>query len=373
MGMRRVMRLIPPIARRDDRIRTLEDERLRLRRQRDRERTTTAQLAADLSAAQRERDAARAHGAELEAQLKAELERVNARLAERTNGGRVSLFEKFNEAHRIRQRMALYGAREPARAVNSKVAGYEFARGHGLDVPAVLASYSAFREIDWSGLPDGFVIKTVEGSTSRGVVPVERVGDRYLDLLDSRSAPRTAADIVADLEAKRDHGLVSDRVIIEELLRSPYGDDRTIAPDLKLYCFYGEIGMIMIRDCRGSRDPRDFSFRFLDGKGGDLGAAMTGRPVDPTLRDPLHLDDLRDAGRRLSAAMSVPFVRLDFYERAHGVVFGETTLAPGGRHLLRSDVDTMLVGLWEDAEARLRRDLIAADALSLRIGRSKSP
>jgi hypothetical protein len=180
---------------------------------------------------------------------------------------------------------------------------------------------------------------------------LERHAEGYADLLDDTSAQYSRSELAARLEWWVNAGKVSSALIIEELLRSPYDDGHAAVPDIKLYCFYGTVGLIMTlrRTTRAALTCRFFA---LDGA--DLGAARLDRDHDPTLPEPIHLKHLVAAGETLSAALPEPFVRLDFYEQLDGIVFGEVSPVPGGKQMFRSDIDERLGSLWEDAEARLR-------------------
>ena len=255
----------------------------------------------------------------------------------------------------------------PVMEVNDKDAGYAFARSHGIAAPRQLATFERPGLIDWSELPDNFVIKTLRGTSSRGVLVLERVAGGYIDHMAGDHAVMSQADVIGYLDARVLTDQVSPELVIEEALPSPYGDGRKIVPDAKLYCFYGTVGMVMIA-ARSSRRAADLSFRYFDAAGTDLGDVRTGPRHDPSLPEPMHVAALVAAGALLSAALPEPFVRLDFYEQPDGIVFGETTLGPGGKQLMRSDVDQLLGAMWEDAEARLRAEAYAAQMRGPRFG-----
>lgn len=245
----------------------------------------------------------------------------------------------------------IHGERYPAMAINQKPAGYRFAESHGLCTPTRLAHYSKPDEIDWTQLPDSFAIKTAGGTSARGVLLLEGRPGGYVDLL-ADTEPLTPADIVADLSAKAEAGKISSELVVEELLRSPYPAHDGPPPDVKLYCFHGTVGLVMVID-RLSRKRLRHRYFWPDGT--DVGDdARVDATNDPAVPEPLHVKELVAAGETLSAALPEPCVRIDFYEQPDRIVFGEITLSPGGSQEFRADIDEHLGSLWEQAEARLR-------------------
>lgn len=360
MNLRSVARKFSPVARRDAAIAALEAEHARLRRELHDQRAQSAQAPVTSESPDVLPEATRT--------LPTDEAAPDPRPREPEDPpANPSWRYKLAEAARLRYLIKVSGARDPVWTVNDKISGYTFARSWGCDVPATIVECPDFSEIAWDDLPEAFVVKTVQGTASQGVVPLERRGDMVVDLLNVRRGPIRVADVVARLEAKHAAGNCSRDVVIEELLRSPFDQSR-LAPDLKVYCFYGEVGMIMIRDGGGSRHPKHFTVRYLDVDGTDLGDAKPGLTIDPDLPAPLHLDDVVAAGTRLSAAVPTPFVRIDFYERPDRVVFGEVTPSPGGNQNLRADLDLRFGQMWERAEARLRTEMISLKAFGVRYG-----
>lgn len=413
MGTHALLRRFPPIARRERVIAAVTAERDRLRRSR---RKLTRQLEDEKNSRSAERTKLEARLDDAEARLKdaqgrlkeaegrlvdakARLKDAEARLKDAEGrcaaavttlaaqevaaqkaldaqerrllrpADKPSFHVKLYEAARVR---AIGVERDlwlspPVMEVNDKDAGYAFARSHGIAAPRQLATFERPGLIDWSELPDNFVIKTLRGTSSRGVLVLERVTGGYIDHMAGDHAVMSQADVIGYLDARVLTDQVSPELVIEEALPSPYGDGRKIVPDAKLYCFYGTVGMVMMA-ARSSRRAADVSFRYFDAAGTDLGDARTGPRHDPSIPGPMHMAALVDAGALLSAALPEPFVRLDFYEQPDGIVFGETTLGPGGKQLMRSDVDQLLGAMWEDAEARLRAEAYTAKMRGPRFG-----
>lgn len=133
---------------------------------------------------------------------------------------------------------------------------------------------------------------------------LERRSEGYADLLDDTSAQYSTSEMAARLEHWVNAGKASNAHIIEELLRSPHDDGHAAVPDIKLYCFYGTVGLIMVLR-RTTRAV--LTCRFFAPDGADLGAARSDRDHDPTLLEPIHLKHLVAAGETLSATLPEPF------------------------------------------------------------------
>lgn len=287
--------------------------------------------------------------------LTADLTDVTDRLLEeQARQAHPSFRLKHSATQRIRSLTRdAYNTTYPIMSVNSKTAGYAFAESLGIPTPTRIADYQHPTNIDWSTLPDSFVIKTLNGTSARGVLVLQRYPGGYVDLLSEDPAVLTDEQIVADLARKADAGKVSAELVIEEPVRSPTGE----LLDMKLYCFYGTVGLVAVI----ARDARHrLRFRHFWPDGADAGDIRPDRQYDPAIPVPVHLKDLLSAGEKLSTALPEPFVRLDFYEQAEGIVFGEVTPSPGGDQIFRPDVDEHLGSLWEDAEARLRAEAVLA-------------
>lgn len=336
---RAIARRLPPIAWRDAKIARLSAQHARLNNRVTRQAVKIEGLTARLAARDR-------MNTKLQADLTAQREELARRL-------RPSFRVKYLADDRVRSLARdVHGAGHPIRSLDGKTSGYRFAEGYGIPTPTRIAQCQSSADIDWSELPDNFVIKTEHGTSARGVLVLKRGPDGYVDLL-AEDRTLTPDEIVADLDRKAAEDVVSRELVIEELIRSPSG----MLLDVKLYCFYGTVGLITViaRDTR-----RSLRFRHFWPDGTDAGDIRLDRQRDPDLPEPMHLTNLVAAGETLSAALPEPFVRLDFYERADGIVFGEITPRPGGKQIFRPDVDEHLGSLWENAEAKLRAEAVAA-------------
>lgn len=131
------------------------------------------------------------------------------------------------------------------------------------------------------------------------------------------------------------------------------------APDIKFYCFYGEIGAVL----EVSRHPEKayayfdhnldlVTFRNIQNAGFTNPSETS---VFRGLLDEAKLQIARDFSKRLP----VPFMRIDFFNTDHGLVFCEFSSAPGWSHDLTDEHDERLGTMYHAAEIRLMNDLLA--------------
>ncbi len=240
---------------------------------------------------------------------------------------------------------------DPLLHLEDKLEAYRVAASLGLAHPEVLARPGSVDDLDWAGLPETFVLKSVGGASARGVWPLERADGGYRHVLTGEVA--TPADIAARYHALLDQRRIRRQAFVEERLP---GEAGPVPIDWKLSCFDGEVVLLMGKDLRGSLRRRDWRFRFLGPDGADLGEVRDDVAIDPALPDPPHLEALVAAGERLSAALARPFVRLDFYDLPdRGVLFGEVTPHPGGEQRYRDDLDAALGAAWQRAARRVAK------------------
>ncbi|MFC8598265.1 ATP-grasp fold amidoligase family protein [Isoptericola sp. NPDC057191] len=215
---------------------------------------------------------------------------------------------------------------------------------------------------DLSSLPTRFVLKPVFGSTSMGVLLLERAADGFVDLTTGAVlAPEDVVDVqkkVADHFTKAHD---TAEFLVEELLVSPDGE---IPPqDVRFYAFQGEIGLILKEDhmhevTRAMYFGSDFSpLRDVRSKYGvHAGVAHMEEIVDAVV--PERAEELLSVARRISVAVPSPFARIDLLLATGGVYLGEITLYPGtfyygNRKLMSPGESERLGSLWESAERRL--------------------
>ncbi|WP_460748567.1 ATP-grasp fold amidoligase family protein [Myceligenerans cantabricum] len=277
--------------------------------------------------------------------------------------GRLASFREYLEAER---RVSEQGAEsqrteweraeeslDPRFALIQKLRGKALVQGLDVALPAIYRTWAAIGEIELSGLPEAFVLKSAGGATSHGVLPLRREGAAYRLISTDQVLGRE--DVVEHFRRKAAKGRTLAPYFAEEFLTGLSGSE--ILEDVKVYAFYGEIGQVLLRSVGSHGDATSVRYRYVDENGADLGAISRWRLVDPAVPIPGSLPEMVEIARRLSRAAGVPFVRVDLYETDRGVVFGEFTPRPGGQQDYVPDHDRKLGEMWERARLRLDADV----------------
>lgn len=239
------------------------------------------------------------------------------------------------------------------RILDRKLVTYELLDLLAVPHPDLYGVWPDIREVDLEALPDRFCLKAADGSTSQGVLLLERRSPgTYLEAL--RRSTMTADAIVELLRDEADRERVTRQVFAEAWIDAT---DREAAPyDWKAYSFYGEIGCILqMRRLPGQRSR----LKFYAPDGEDMGKVRDPERCDPTLPVSPHLARMVEMAERVSAALPMPFIRVDMFDGPDGPMVGEVTPTPGGQQLFRRDVDESLGLMWEAAERRLVDDMLA--------------
>jgi hypothetical protein len=99
--------------------------------------------------------------------------------------------------------------------------------------------------------------------------------------------------------------------------------------DLKVYTFYGEAPLVLLRRADRHGVGASVRFRVVDREGRDAVETYARKTVDKTLELPDAFDQARHVAERLSIPIRAPFMRIDLYAVRDRVIFGEATPRPG--------------------------------------------
>jgi hypothetical protein len=202
---------------------------------------------------------------------------------------------------------------------------------------AVVDDPDDLRRVD---LPSAYVVKPTHGSGAALVVSDAAPADASVPSepgswvyshvrparIDGDELVRLGRGWVAQLYGQGPnrewaYGRVPRRVIVEELL---VGADGGIPDDYKFFVFHGACAFIQVDSGRFGRRTQDFfdpTWTRLPLSGGPPWA-------DPTPAAPDRLVEMIDIAQRLGA--DTDFVRVDLYDIAGRIVFGELTSYPAG-------------------------------------------
>lgn len=248
----------------------------------------------------------------------------------------------------------------PARQIPRKLRNYRLAASHGVAVPQVLGVWAREADIDLSGLPETFVLKSDVGAGGNAVFPLRRVDtDRF--------AVIGAEEVLSGSQLR-------ERLVARPSAGGPFFAESflqqrvptvEIPDDVKIYANYGEVSMVMVRQMPVHANLDHARYRYTNARGEDLGEDIApGARIDSSIPLPEPLEDFVRVAEHLSKALAVPFIRVDIYDTVDGPVLGELTRAPGGRQRYRRDQDIAMGRVWD--RARWRLDLDVLDGRPLR-------
>ena len=288
-------------------------------------------------------------------QLRAENARVERELASGDQLTRPSFRARIHAERRLRALGVEMGVPSTSVIRHGKFYVYDLARSHGIDVPEQYAQWDDPADIAWDELPDLVVIKSAFSSTSRGVFPLQRNGPGWKIITHDRVM--TANELTTALADLVETGRARPPFAAEEFLDHD-GTGARLPIDVRVLSFYGEVPVVALRQTLEHGNAGTTLWRYVDRHGSDLLDEHPALVVDQTIPVPTALDELCESASRLSVAIRAPFSRIDMYAIGDRVVFGEVTPRPGGPQWFGPEVDLMLGDAWERAMTRLSRDLV---------------
>lgn len=186
-----------------------------------------------------------------------------------------------------------------------------------------LGVWDKFEDIDFSTLPDKFVLKCTHDS---GGLVICRDKKRLDINAAARKIKRCLKNNYFWLGREWPYKNVKPRIIAEQLLEENNDNStssETRINDYKIYAFNGTAKIMMVNQDRGSNTKADYfdeHFNYLDFTWGYSHSEK--KP-----QKPIHFELMVDLASRLS--QGIPEVRVDFYEVDGKVYFGELTFFDG--------------------------------------------
>ena len=181
----------------------------------------------------------------------------------------------------------------------------------------LLGSWDSFDDIDFSSLPNQFVLKTNHSGGNTGVVICQ---DKSLfDIKEARE--KLTSSMAFDIFPRYrewPYKNIRKKIFAEQFL----GEDIV---DYKFYCFNGDADCVLLCIDRQKGDPK---FYFFNREWQLLRYNKRGKeaPEGFTLPKPSNMDEMFDLASRMSKGF--PFVRMDFYDVDGKCYFGEYTFYP---------------------------------------------
>ena len=228
--------------------------------------------------------------------------------------------------------------------VSSKEHGYGLARMLGATVPERAGPMSLVAAIEATGSAAyPILVKPVASAGSHGVFVVHG-RDAILDL--------RLTEWIGGLEALQERMAAEkkDKWLVEQYIAKP-DDPSCPAPDLKFFCFYGKIALVL----EVERFPvRRYAWWTAEGK------------TAPVTKSEYELFDgagftpeQAGAVAEISAKLPLPYARIDFLRSGQDLYFGEFTPRPGDFEKYDEETDQMMGRHYLEAELRLHYDLLA--------------
>ncbi|MDE5415818.1 ATP-grasp fold amidoligase family protein [Alkalihalobacterium chitinilyticum] len=263
------------------------------------------------------------------------------------NEGELTLTSASSFSASLSRRARVRQLREhtPELLLDNKVTAYTFADQLGVRRPWVRAE--KYKLVDLP-IEAGIVIKPSEGAGSRGVYLVISESEIY-DVRRSNVLPNWEAlkeQIAEDLASG---AVTEDEWLIEELILGE-STDRRPAKDLKFYCFYGKVALIL----EITRFP-NLRYCWWNANGERI---STGKYDDQLFTGEGATQAQIDLAASISAEIPTPFIRIDFLKSSQELIFGEFTPKPGNYDEFNRKTDQWLGDYYLEAEERLIQDLL---------------
>ncbi|MFC4025023.1 ATP-grasp fold amidoligase family protein [Oceanobacillus longus] len=233
----------------------------------------------------------------------------------------------------------------PEMLLDDKKMAYSFMNKLNIRIPRLSDQTYRLQDIPEK---EGIVIKPVDGAGGRGVYLV--YSNR--DIIDIKNAKTLANWQLLRKSLERDitSGQVSTNEWFVEEFILENKQERTPARDLKFYCFYGKVSLILeivrypeLKYCWWTTTGE----RVATGKydySSFKGIGVTRNEIE--------------MAAAISAEIPAPFIRIDFLRSEDGLVFGEFTPKPGNYDDFDDETDKWLGDYFIEAQGRLENDLI---------------
>lgn len=220
---------------------------------------------------------------------------------------------------------------------------YVEAKGLGNTLNDLVGVYDSVDEIDLSMLPDRFALKATHGSgwniicQDKQQVDWERAFKQMRHWL-KRNYYYTNLEWV--------YKRIKKRIICEQYLE---GKDGEVPIDYKILCFNGEPKCLFL--CLDRFSGTGLKVDFYDLEWNKMPFRRYYPNSDRLIKRPEKLDDMLEIARRLSKGF--PFVRVDLFQIAQRIVFGEMTFFPGsGFEPFEPEEYDELLGSWLELHRR---------------------
>jgi hypothetical protein len=184
----------------------------------------------------------------------------------------------------------------------------------------LLGSWEHFDDIDFSLLPERFVLKCNHDSGGLIICKV-KTKLNYIDA--KRKIEKSLKNNFFYIGREYQYKNIKPMIICEEFI----SEDENVPMDYKIYCFNGKPDVIMVCKDRFDKNNHKATYLYFD-KEWNFQPLNKG---DENLKDidvlkPDNLDEMFDIAKKLS--QDFIFARIDLYNIKGRIYFGEITLSP---------------------------------------------
>lgn len=184
-----------------------------------------------------------------------------------------------------------------------------------VNLPKILGVYNNANDIDFSTLPNKFVLKCTHGCGYNIICKNKAT----LDLDKTRKTLNKWLKVKFGYETAETHYIhEKPRIICEKFIE---GLD-SLPYDYKVYCFNGIPKCILV--C--SERDKDLRLNFYDLKWNELPLGKETLRNNKIINKPSTLNEMLEISSKVSKKF--PFVRVDFYEENNTPILGELTFTP---------------------------------------------
>lgn len=186
-----------------------------------------------------------------------------------------------------------------------------------------LGIWDRFDDINFSELPNQFVLKSTNGGGGTGVIVCK--DKSLLDISDAKKKLEKSMNTNFKIGREWVYTGVKPRIIAEQLISNSDGSELV---DYKIFCFNGEPKLLFLASDRYTKgeslkfDWYDIDLNHLPFKSKGYETTNKKFPTFP------EFNQMKDVARQLS--QGIPFVRVDLYLVDHKIYFGELTFFHDG-------------------------------------------
>ena len=232
--------------------------------------------------------------------------------------------------------------------LNKKIPMKKFMQSHSSVKSENLGEYDHIASIDFSQMPDRFVLKPQDGASNNGVFLLERrKNGSFYDSM--RREVYTSAEIIkVYLDEHNRFSSINLPVYVEERFDSA-NPKYDVPLDYKGFCFGGKVGLIMQRDVSGGREYSNWKYAYYTREWQRLDEIRKGVTFSDDLQPPPEKHEIVRQMEFLASKIPLKFCSMDMYNTTKGVAFGECTIHTGSYKSFNKEWNQKLGEMYENA------------------------